>query len=91
MLPVVAVDQSAGQTDQVVDQPSSSAPLPSLSHPPVLSATTESEPTPVTNLTPHPTSSSPEPDSEPIEHTFEQPLPEYQPLSPRQETKVPQS
>ncbi|GJX99846.1 hypothetical protein Tco_0356865 [Tanacetum coccineum] len=91
MLPVVAVDQSAGQADQAVDQPSSSAPLPSSSHPPVLSATTESEPTPVTDPTPHPTSPSPDPDSEPIEHTFEQPSPEHQPLSPRQETEVPQS
>ncbi|GJY86152.1 ribonuclease H-like domain-containing protein [Tanacetum coccineum] len=33
--------------DQAMDQPSPSKPLPSLSHPPVLSATTESEPTPV--------------------------------------------
>ncbi|GJS14526.1 hypothetical protein Tco_0408998 [Tanacetum coccineum] len=41
--------------------------------------------------TPHPKSPSPEPDSEPIEHTFEQPSPEHQPLSPRQETEVPQS
>ncbi|GKE46188.1 hypothetical protein Tco_1477446 [Tanacetum coccineum] len=41
--------------------------------------------------TPHPKSPSPEPDSEPIEHTFEQPSPEHQPLSPIQETKVPQS
>ncbi|GJX10523.1 hypothetical protein Tco_0200382 [Tanacetum coccineum] len=32
-----------------------------------------------------------EPNSEPIEHTFEQPSPEHQPLSPRQETEVPQS
>ncbi|GJU83724.1 hypothetical protein Tco_1286089 [Tanacetum coccineum] len=91
MLPVVAVDQSAGQPDQAVDQPSSSAPLPSLSHPHVLSATIESEPTPVTDPTPHPTSPSPDPDSEPIEHTFEQPSPEHQPLSPRQEIEVPQS
>ncbi|GJR63693.1 hypothetical protein Tco_1505855 [Tanacetum coccineum] len=37
MLPVVAVDQSAGQADQAVDQPSPSEPLPSSSHPPVLS------------------------------------------------------
>ncbi|GJU91625.1 hypothetical protein Tco_1304048 [Tanacetum coccineum] len=91
MLPVVAVDQSAGQADQAVDQPSPSEPLPSSSHPPVLSATTESEPTPVAEPTPHPKSPSPEPDSEPIEHTFEQPSPEHQPLSPRQETEVPQS
>ncbi|GJR06150.1 hypothetical protein Tco_0529134 [Tanacetum coccineum] len=39
MLPIVAVDQSAGQADQAVDQPSPSEPLPSSSHPPVLSAT----------------------------------------------------
>ncbi|GKE11725.1 hypothetical protein Tco_1415276 [Tanacetum coccineum] len=32
MLPVVAVDQSAGPADQAEDQPSSSAPLPSSSH-----------------------------------------------------------
>ncbi|GJW57832.1 hypothetical protein Tco_0104563 [Tanacetum coccineum] len=91
ILPVVAVDQSAGQADQAVDQPSPSEPLPSLSHPPVLSATTESEPTPVAEQITHPTSLTPEPDSEPIEHTFEQPSPEHQPLSPRQETEVPQS
>ncbi|GJR12778.1 hypothetical protein Tco_0795430 [Tanacetum coccineum] len=45
MLPVVAVDQSAGPADQAEDQPSSSAPLPSSSHPPVISATIASEPT----------------------------------------------
>ncbi|GKB18899.1 hypothetical protein Tco_0852822 [Tanacetum coccineum] len=33
MLPVVGVDQSAGQADQAVDQPSPSEPLPSSSHP----------------------------------------------------------
>ncbi|GJR12843.1 hypothetical protein Tco_0795495 [Tanacetum coccineum] len=80
-----------GQVDQAVDQPSSSAPLPSSSHPPVLYATIESKPTPVTDPPPHPTSPSPDPDSEPIEHTFEQPSPEHQPLLPRQETEVPQS
>ncbi|GKF05751.1 hypothetical protein Tco_0036419, partial [Tanacetum coccineum] len=50
MLPVVDVDQSAGQADQVVDQPLPSEPLPSSSHPLVLSATTESEPTPETKV-----------------------------------------
>ncbi|GJV38944.1 putative ribonuclease H-like domain-containing protein [Tanacetum coccineum] len=90
MLPVVAVDQSAEQTDQAVDQPLPSEPLPSSSHSPVISATTESEPTPIAEPTPHPKSPSPEPDSEPIEHTFEQPSPEHQQLSPRQETEVPQ-
>ncbi|GJS12402.1 putative ribonuclease H-like domain-containing protein [Tanacetum coccineum] len=43
---VVVVDQSAGQADQAVTQPSPSEPLPSSSPPPVISATTESEPTP---------------------------------------------
>ncbi|GJZ61413.1 retrovirus-related pol polyprotein from transposon TNT 1-94 [Tanacetum coccineum] len=91
MLPVVAVDQSAGPADQAVDQPSPSEPLPSSSHPPVISATTESEPTPVAEPTPHPKSPSPKPDNESTEHTFEQPSPEHQPLSPRQETDIPQS
>ncbi|GJQ92273.1 putative ribonuclease H-like domain-containing protein [Tanacetum coccineum] len=86
-------DQKKGKRKKkkAVDQPSSSEPLSSSSHPPVISATTESEPTPVTDPTPHPTSPSPDPDSEPIEHTFEQPSPEHQPLSPRQKTEVPQS
>ncbi|GJW58935.1 hypothetical protein Tco_0105666 [Tanacetum coccineum] len=91
MLPVVDVDQNVGQAYQAVDQPSPSEPLPSSSHPPMLSATTESEPTLVAEQITHPTSLTPEPDSEPIEHTFEQPSPEHQPLSPRQETEVPQS
>ncbi|GJV75509.1 ribonuclease H-like domain-containing protein [Tanacetum coccineum] len=91
MLPVVVVDQSAGQTDQAVDQPLPSEPLPSSSHLLVISATTESEPTPVAEPTPHPKSPSHEPNSEPIEHTFEPPSPEHQQLSPRQETGVPQS
>ncbi|GJW52060.1 hypothetical protein Tco_0093411 [Tanacetum coccineum] len=60
MLPVVAVDQSAGQADQVVDQPSPSEPLPSSSHPLMLSATTESEPTPVAEQITYPTSLTPE-------------------------------
>ncbi|GKD70994.1 hypothetical protein Tco_1325084 [Tanacetum coccineum] len=64
MLPVV-VDQSAGPTDQAVNQPSSSEALPSSSHPLVTSATTASEPTPVAEPTTHHTS----------------PLPEHQPLS----------
>ncbi|GKG48851.1 hypothetical protein Tco_0512998, partial [Tanacetum coccineum] len=74
---------------------SPSEPLPSSSHPRVISSTTESEPTPVAEPTPHPTSPSAEPilehDNESIKHTFEQPSPEHQLLSPRQEIKVPQS
>ncbi|GJZ89680.1 putative ribonuclease H-like domain-containing protein [Tanacetum coccineum] len=53
--------------------------------------TTESEPTPVAEQITYPTSFTLVPDSEPIKHTFEQPSPEHQPLSPRQETEVPQS
>ncbi|GJU79993.1 hypothetical protein Tco_1282358 [Tanacetum coccineum] len=44
-----------------------------------------------TEPTTHHTSPSPEPDDEQTEHIFEQPSPEHQPLSPRQETEVPQS
>ncbi|GKE32987.1 hypothetical protein Tco_1452309, partial [Tanacetum coccineum] len=85
------VDHSAGQADQAMTQPSPSEPLPSSSPPHVISATTESEPTPVVESTTHPNLLLPEPDNEPIEHIFEQPLTEHQPLSPRQETKIPQS
>ncbi|GJV52180.1 hypothetical protein Tco_1447921 [Tanacetum coccineum] len=59
-----------GPANQVVDQPSPSKPLPSSSHPPVISATTKSEPTPVAEPTPHPKSPSPEPDNESTKHTF---------------------
>ncbi|GKB17183.1 hypothetical protein Tco_0851106, partial [Tanacetum coccineum] len=65
------------------DQPSSSEPLPSSSHPPVISATIVAEPTS------HPKSLSPEPDNEPTEYIFEQTSPEHQSLSPRQETEIP--
>ncbi|GJT28066.1 hypothetical protein Tco_0908341 [Tanacetum coccineum] len=82
---------SKGYITGAVTQPSPSEPLPSSSPPPVISATTESEPTPVAESTTHPNSLSPEPDNEPIEHTFEQPSSEHQPLSPRQETEIPQS
>ncbi|GJR05297.1 hypothetical protein Tco_0528281 [Tanacetum coccineum] len=91
MLPVVAVDQSAGQADQAVTQPSPSEPLPSSSPPPVISATTESEPTPVAESTSHPTSPSPEHANEPTEHTFEQPSPEHQHILPNMKTEIPQS
>ncbi|GJX03269.1 ribonuclease H-like domain-containing protein [Tanacetum coccineum] len=91
MLPVVAVDQSAGPTDQAEDQPSSSAPLPSSSHPPVISATLASEPTPVAEPTTHHSSPSTAPEHETMEHPFEQPSPEHQPSSPRQESDIPQT
>ncbi|GJW44679.1 hypothetical protein Tco_0073478 [Tanacetum coccineum] len=75
---LLVVDQSAGPTDQAEDQPSSSKPLPSTSHP-----TPVAEPTPVLEPTTHPTSPSLEPDNEPTEHTFDQPSTEHQPLLPR--------
>ncbi|GJZ83684.1 hypothetical protein Tco_0648857 [Tanacetum coccineum] len=87
----LADDQSAGPADQAEDQPSSTEPLPSSSHPPIISATIVSEPTPVAEPTTHPTSPSPKPANEPTDHTFEQPSPENQPLSPRQEPEVPKS
>ncbi|GJT36677.1 putative ribonuclease H-like domain-containing protein [Tanacetum coccineum] len=80
ILPVVAVDQSAGTTDQAEDQPSSSAPLPSSSHPPVISGTIASEPTPVAEPTTHHTSPSPEHDNEPTEHLTSCYLPYIGPL-----------
>ncbi|GJR07113.1 hypothetical protein Tco_0530097 [Tanacetum coccineum] len=91
MLPVVVVDQSARQADQAVTQPSFSKPLPSSSQPHVISTTTESEPIPVAEPTTHPKSLSHELENEPIEHTFEEPSPEHQPLSPKHETEIPQS
>ncbi|GJX45211.1 retrovirus-related pol polyprotein from transposon TNT 1-94 [Tanacetum coccineum] len=45
MLPVVAVDQSAGQADQAVTQPLLSKPLSSSSQPPVISAKPIPDPT----------------------------------------------
>ncbi|GJT02402.1 hypothetical protein Tco_0823571 [Tanacetum coccineum] len=72
-----------GPADQAKDQPSSSEPLPSSSHPPVISATLASKPTPVAEPITHHTSPLPEPDDEQTEHIFEQPSPEHQPLSPR--------
>ncbi|GJX14360.1 hypothetical protein Tco_0206118 [Tanacetum coccineum] len=81
---LLVVDQSVGPADQAEDQPSSSEPLPSTSHP-----TPVAEPTPVPKRTTHLTSPSPEPDNKPTKHTFDQPSTEHQPLSPRQEPKVP--
>ncbi|GJX85843.1 hypothetical protein Tco_0336617 [Tanacetum coccineum] len=70
MLPVV-VDQSARPAYQAEDQPLSSAPLSSSSHPPVISATIASEPTPVAEPTTQHSSPSPEPENEPTGHIFE--------------------
>ncbi|GJZ96564.1 hypothetical protein Tco_0668898 [Tanacetum coccineum] len=92
MLPNTEIFEGMGNMGypaDVEDQQSSSAPLPSSSHPPVISATLASKPTPVDEPTTHHLSPSPEHDDEQTEHIFEQPSPEHQPLLPRQETEVP--
>ncbi|GKE07017.1 hypothetical protein Tco_1399035 [Tanacetum coccineum] len=48
-------------------------------------------PTPITEPTSEPSSPSTAPEHETIEHPFEQPSPEYQPSSPRQEYDIPQT
>ncbi|GJW89632.1 putative ribonuclease H-like domain-containing protein [Tanacetum coccineum] len=89
MLPVVAADQSVGQADPDVaqSQPSTTAPVPSTSPPPVQSPPPTTEPTPITTepiTEPTPTP-IPEPEHETMEHTFEEPSPTHQHLSPIQE------
>ncbi|GJR92198.1 hypothetical protein Tco_0264372 [Tanacetum coccineum] len=91
MATITTADTTPTPTKMILAIVSPSEPLPSTSHPLVISATTASLPTPVAEPTSHPKFLSPEPDNEPIEHTFEQPSPEHQSLSPRQETEVPQS
>ncbi|GJU59728.1 hypothetical protein Tco_1237494 [Tanacetum coccineum] len=86
------IKDGAGTDRSSYDTTSPSKPLTHLSSPPpVISAITGSEPTPVVESTSHTNSLSPEPDNEPIEHTFEQPSSEHQPLLPKQETEIPQS
>ncbi|GJX52296.1 hypothetical protein Tco_0280665, partial [Tanacetum coccineum] len=77
MLPVVA--HNAGQIDQAgtQSQPSSS--------------TVPPPPTPITEPTSKPSSPSTAPEHETMEHPFEQPSPEHQPSSPRQESHIPQT
>ncbi|GJZ58284.1 hypothetical protein Tco_0613778 [Tanacetum coccineum] len=48
-------------------------------------------PTPVTEPTSEPSSPSTAPEHETMEHPFEQPSPEHQPSSPRQESDIPQT
>ncbi|GJR94842.1 hypothetical protein Tco_0267016 [Tanacetum coccineum] len=57
---------------QTVDQPSPSEPLPTSSHPPVISATTKSEPTLVAESIAHLTSLTPEPDNPTHPHVAEE-------------------
>ncbi|GKC88399.1 hypothetical protein Tco_1149048, partial [Tanacetum coccineum] len=91
MLPVVA--QIAGQADQagIQSPPSSSTVPPPPTSQPAPTESTTIPPTPVTEPTSEPSSPSPAPEHETIEHPFEQPLPEHQPSSPRQESDIPQT
>ncbi|GJZ97091.1 hypothetical protein Tco_0669425 [Tanacetum coccineum] len=88
MLPVVA--QNAGQADQAEtqSQPSSSTVPPPSTSQPVPTESTTIPPTPVTEPTSEPSSPSPAPEHETMEHPFEQPSPEHQPSSPRQESAI---
>ncbi|GJR97935.1 hypothetical protein Tco_0270109 [Tanacetum coccineum] len=90
---LLLLDQSARRNSSAEDQPSSSALLAISSHPPVISVTLASEPTPVAEPTTHHTSPFfffTEPDMNKLSH-LEQHHVNTKPLSPRQETEVPQS
>ncbi|GJX39269.1 putative ribonuclease H-like domain-containing protein [Tanacetum coccineum] len=91
MLPVVA--QNAGQADQAgtQSQPSSSTVPPPPTSQPAPTESTTIPPTPVTETTSEPSSPSPAPEHETMEHPFEQLSPEHQPSSPRHESAIPQT
>ncbi|GKC50860.1 hypothetical protein Tco_1073605 [Tanacetum coccineum] len=91
MLPVVA--QNAGQADQAgtQSQPSSSTVPPPPTSQPAPTESTTVPPTPVTEPTSYPSSPSPAPEHETMEHPFRQPSPEHQPSSHRQEFNIPQT
>ncbi|GJZ97086.1 hypothetical protein Tco_0669420 [Tanacetum coccineum] len=88
MLHVVA--QNAGQADQArtQSQPSSSIVPPPPTFQPAPTESTTILPTPVTEPTSKPSSPSTTPEHEIMEHPFEQPSPEHQPSSPREESDI---
>ncbi|GKC66877.1 hypothetical protein Tco_1099475 [Tanacetum coccineum] len=85
MLPVVA--HNAGQAGTQSQPSSFTVPPPPTSQP----APTESTTIPPTEPTSEPSLPSTAPEHEPMEHPFEQPSPEHQPSSPRQESDIPQT
>ncbi|GKF79650.1 hypothetical protein Tco_0235218 [Tanacetum coccineum] len=91
MLLVVA--QNAGQADPAgtQSQPSSSTVPPPPTSQPAPPETTTIPPTPIIEPTSEPSSPPTAPEHETMEHTFDQPSTEHQPLSPRQEPEAPQS
>ncbi|GKG28629.1 hypothetical protein Tco_0415994, partial [Tanacetum coccineum] len=66
---------------------SSTVPPPPTSQPAPTESTTI-PPTPITEPTSEPSSPFTTPEHETMEHPFEQPLPEHQPSSPRQESDI---
>ncbi|GJU43934.1 retrovirus-related pol polyprotein from transposon TNT 1-94 [Tanacetum coccineum] len=79
-----------GQADQAgtQSQPSSSTVPPPPTSQPAPTESTTIPPTPVTEPTSEPSSPSTAPEHETMEHPFEQPSPEHQPSSPRQESDI---
>ncbi|GJZ39485.1 putative ribonuclease H-like domain-containing protein [Tanacetum coccineum] len=82
-----------GQADQArtQSQPSSSIVPPPPTSQPAPTESTTIPPTLVTEPTSGPSSPSPAPEHEIMEHPFEQPSPEHQSSSPRQESYIPQT
>ncbi|GKD43640.1 hypothetical protein Tco_1268285, partial [Tanacetum coccineum] len=81
------------QADQAgtQSQPSSSTVSPPPTSQPAPPETITIPPTPITEPTSEPSSPPTAPEHETMEHTFDQPSTEHQPLSPRQEPEAPQS
>ncbi|GKA35058.1 putative ribonuclease H-like domain-containing protein [Tanacetum coccineum] len=82
-----------GQADQAGTQSQplfSTVPPPHTSQPAPTESTTI-PPTPITKPTSEASSPSTAPEHETMEHPFEQPSPEHQPSSPRQESDIPQT
>ncbi|GJU66436.1 hypothetical protein Tco_1252695 [Tanacetum coccineum] len=79
-----------GQADQAgtQSQPSSSTVPPPPTSQPAPPETTTIPPTPITEPTSEPSSPPTAPEHETMEHTFDQPSTEHQPLSPRQEPEA---
>ncbi|GKB37912.1 hypothetical protein Tco_0882854 [Tanacetum coccineum] len=82
-----------GQADQagIKSQPSSATVPPPPTSQPAPTESTTIPPTPVTEPTSKSSSLSTAPEHETIEHPFEQPSPEHQPSSPRQESDIPKT
>ncbi|GJW61676.1 hypothetical protein Tco_0111011, partial [Tanacetum coccineum] len=72
-------------------QPSSSTVPPPPTSQPAPTESTTTPPIPITEPTSEPSSPSTTPEHESMEHNLDQPSPEHQPSSPRQESDIPQT